>query len=148
MKYVVWFLRSRYVLLLVSGLILVIILACGSGGGSDNAAPSAVAPTTTGITNPEGDALITSFQTALQEQNTTSMEALFSVVAWTETYKTQLTSVNTDLQALSDNLDNAVLVLEETNFLLYRIQVQEDENTSSYYIQMIKENGSWKIVSM
>lgn len=142
-------LRKETVLLTLSFFLLGIILACGGGGGGDDTVIPSAVTTVTGISSPQGDAVISSLRSAAAQEDYTAMEALFSADAWSSSYQSQLTSTNTDLQKLESDLANAELIRVETDFLLYKVETVENGKTYSYYIQMVKESdGSWKIVSM
>lgn len=129
----------------------VVILACGGGGGSDSAtvATSSTTGTTASLlSNPEGDTVLLNLKNAAAQGDSTAMESLFNADAWNSVYKDSLSSSNTDLQGLASALDNAVLDKSEANHLIYRVSVEENGKTISYDIQMVKENGVWKILSM
>lgn len=132
--------------------LLALLIACGGGGGSDSttATTSTGTSTTTPVdrTGSVSGTFIDSFATAVNAGDLQQVQAKFTDKSWNQVYKSYFESSDTDLAKLAEEIRSAVLDQEEDDYAVYKITRTENGVVKTYFVQLIKSNGEWKVLSL
>ena len=122
----------------------------GGGGDSASSATTTGTTTTTGVdhTGTTSGTFLDDLSTAVAQGNIQEVQAKFTTDSWNQTYKSYFESSDTDLSKLSEELGGATLDQEEDDYAVYKITREEDGTTKVYYLQLIKSENEWKVLSM
>lgn len=151
------YIHDRYRLFFVVALLLAaygVVLACGGGGGGGDSVststttPTPTTPTTTGVSDQAVGETFTIFKQAVASRNVSAIEQVFNSDSWTQNYKQFFEASTTDYDTLYQDLQSAEVVQEESDYVLMRVVKEIDGQQYSFDIEMIKEDGVWKILSM
>lgn len=129
-----------------------VIIACG-GGGSSDMPYHPVQPTSITSTSPQpsvgaGDSkpAFDSFVADLKSGNTTNIQSKIDPTAWNAGLNSIVTS-STNLKLLGELFDGATLETETDEAAYYIARRTENGVPVTYYIQMVKVDGIWKVAS-